>query len=83
MTLAVVFELFSTKQEKLIEIGLYCLHSSLVFSEAFKKPNPVFRQPISGYAAHSGSKGCSPDPISPGSMMRQKEVWLRKTTARV
>ena len=29
-TLAVVFELFSTKQEKLIEMGLQCLHSSLV-----------------------------------------------------
>ena len=42
-TLAVVFELFSTKQEKLIKIGLHCLHTNLVFSEVFKKPNPVFR----------------------------------------
>ena len=42
-TLAAVFELFSTKQEKLIEIGLHCVHTSLVFSEAFKKQNPVFR----------------------------------------
>ena len=25
------------------EIGLHCLHTSLVFSEAFKKQNPVFR----------------------------------------
>ena len=40
---AVVFELFSTKQEKLIEIGLHCVHTSLVFREAFKKQNPVFR----------------------------------------
>ena len=42
-TVAVVFELFSTKQEKLIEIGWHCVHTSLVFSEAFKKQNPVFR----------------------------------------
>ena len=42
-TLAVVFELFSTKQEKLLEIGLHCVHTNLVFSEAFKKPNLVFR----------------------------------------
>ena len=42
-TLAVVFELFSTKQEKLIEVRLHCMHINLVFSEAFKKPNPVFR----------------------------------------
>ena len=42
-TVAVVFELFSTKQEKLIEIELHCVHTSLVFSEAFKKQNPVFR----------------------------------------
>ena len=42
-TVAVVFELFSTKQDKLIEIGLHCLHTSLVFSEVFKKPNPGFR----------------------------------------
>ena len=40
---AVVFELFSTKQEKLIEIGLHCMHTGLVFNEAFKKQNPVFR----------------------------------------
>ena len=26
-----------------IEIGLHCVHTSLVFSEAFKKLNPVFR----------------------------------------
>ena len=40
---AVVFELFPTKQEKLIEIGLHCVHNSLVFSEAFEKQNPVSR----------------------------------------
>ena len=43
MTLAVVFRLFSTKQEKLLEIRFYCLHTSLVDSKAFKKPNLVFR----------------------------------------
>ena len=42
-TLAVVFELFSTKQGKLNEIGLHCVHTNLVFSEVFKKPNLVFR----------------------------------------
>ena len=40
---SVVFELFSKKQDKLIEIELHCVHTSLVFSEAFKKQNPVFR----------------------------------------
>ena len=43
MTLAVVFELFSTKQEKPIVIGLHCVHTILIFSEAFNKPNLVFR----------------------------------------
>ena len=41
-TLAVVFELFSSKQDKLIEMGLHCVHTNLVFSEAFKKLNPVY-----------------------------------------
>ena len=36
-SLAVVFELL------VIKIGLYCVHTSLVFSEAFKEPNLVFR----------------------------------------
>ena len=61
-TLAVVV-LYETREAN--EIGLHCLHTSLVFSEAFKKLNPVFRRPISGYAAHSDIKGCSPDPIRP------------------
>ena len=43
MTLAVVLELFSMKQDKTIEIGLHCMHTNLVFSETFKKPNPVSR----------------------------------------
>ena len=34
-TLAVVFKLFSTKQEKLIKIGLHSVYISLVFSGAF------------------------------------------------
>ena len=74
---AVVFELFSTK---LIEIGLHCVHTSLIFNEAFKKQNPVFRYPISGYTAHSDIKGRSPDPISPR-RTRRKGVWLHETTS--
>ena len=31
------------KTREAIEIGLHCVHTSLVFSEAFKKLNPVFR----------------------------------------
>ena len=42
-TLAVVFELFSSKQEIRIEICLHGVHTNLVFSEAFKKLNPVYR----------------------------------------
>ena len=41
-TLAVVFELFSAKQEKVIEIGLHYLQTNLVFSKTFKKPKLVF-----------------------------------------
>ena len=33
--------LYETREA--IEIGLHCVHTSLVFSEAFKKLNPVFR----------------------------------------
>ena len=33
--------LYETREAK--EIGLHCVHTSLVFSEAFKKQNPVFR----------------------------------------
>ena len=39
-TLAVVV-LYETREA--IEIELHCVHTSLVFSEAFKKLNPVFR----------------------------------------
>ena len=33
--------LYETRETN--EIGLHCLHTSLVFSEAFKKQNSVFR----------------------------------------
>ena len=33
--------LYETREAN--EIGLHCVHTSLVFSEAFKKQNPVFR----------------------------------------
>ena len=33
--------LYETREA--IEIGLHCVHTSLVFSEAFKKLNPIFR----------------------------------------
>ena len=58
-TLAVVFELFSMQQEKLIEIGLHCVHTNLVFSEAFKKPNSV----ISGYYSNTATSKAVHRPI--------------------
>ena len=70
--------LYETREA--IEIGLHCVYTSLIFSEAFKKLNPVFRKPISGYAAHNDIKGRTPDPISPG-RPRRKGVWLRETNA--
>ena len=60
-TLAVVFELFSTKQEKLIKIKLHCLHTSLVFSE-------VLRNQIR--SLDSRFLRSTPDPILHGSMTR-------------
>ena len=57
------------------------MHTSLVFSEAFKKQNPVFLDSrfLATRPAHSDIKGRSPDPISPGKT-RWKGVWLRETT---
>ena len=66
--------LFETREAN--EIQFQCLHTNLVFSKTFNKLNPVFRKPISVYAAHSDIKACSSDPISPSA---GKEVWLRET----
>ena len=55
MTLAVVFKLLSSKQEKIIVIGLHCVHTNLVFTEAFKKPNPVFSWQILGLGGNTAT----------------------------
>ena len=45
-TVAVAFELFCRKEEKIIEIGLHCVHTNLVFSETFNRARKIGHQVI-------------------------------------
>ena len=73
-TVAVVYELFSTKQKKTIEIGLNFMHTNLVFTEAFKLRNQIqyLDHRFSVKRQHRDFKGCPPDDFSLGS------IWARK-----
>ena len=75
-TLAVVYEFFSTKQKKTIEIGLHFMHTNLVFTEAFKLRNQIWYldHRFSVQRQHSDFKGCPPDAFSPGSMMQWGKI---------